>query len=149
MSHPDKAFSWNKCIQIPFVLRRVFRQRDNGKDIIIFAKHSLMLLIEFVSMLNSMRLGQLTEQHIARFYGLTRAVNYDDGIEPSHLCVLNSGLQFTTLSDENTSTDSLSKLKLSTATRHVLACFPTKPAFTGLWTSEAMIHLASRYPWKV
>lgn len=38
-------------------------------------------------MLNELRFGQLSGKSIAKFNALRRAVSYDDGIEPTQLCV--------------------------------------------------------------
>lgn len=42
-------------------------------------------VVEFVDMLSSMRIGQLTPQLITRFKQLSRPLVYDDGIEASVL----------------------------------------------------------------
>lgn len=42
----------------------------------------------FIDMLNEMRLGALSQSTISAFRKLDRRVVYDDGIEPTELCVV-------------------------------------------------------------
>lgn len=46
------------------------------------------LRLEFVRMLNSMRFGRIETDDAKRFAALSRPLVYDDGIEPTELCVL-------------------------------------------------------------
>jgi ATP-dependent DNA helicase PIF1 len=71
------AECWQRCVGRPVVLSRVFRQKDN----------------EFVDMLSSMRIGQLTPQLITRFKQLSRPLVYDDGIEASVLFPLRAEVE--------------------------------------------------------
>ncbi|KAH9945603.1 hypothetical protein B0H21DRAFT_694015 [Amylocystis lapponica] len=68
------ADSWNQCVGPPVVLKRVFRQKDQGEP------H-----IAFVDMLNEMRLGNMKPATIKAFQSLSRPVTYTDGIEPTEL----------------------------------------------------------------
>ena len=42
---------------------------------------------EFVDMLNEMRYGELSDRSIKRFESLSRDILYEDGIQPTELCV--------------------------------------------------------------
>ncbi|KAH9853029.1 hypothetical protein C2E23DRAFT_702041, partial [Lenzites betulinus] len=63
------AESWARCVGPPVILTKVFRQKDQ----------------KFVDMLNAMRFGRLSDQTARAFSGLSREVQYDDGIEPTEL----------------------------------------------------------------
>lgn len=51
--------------------------------------HCLILILtsEFVDMLNEMRFGKLSSESIQTFRGLSRSIDYDDGIGPTELYV--------------------------------------------------------------
>lgn len=40
---------------------------------------------EFIDMLNAMRLGNITDEIVQTFRGLSRRVQYTDGLEPTDL----------------------------------------------------------------
>ncbi|KAG6866015.1 hypothetical protein C0991_009423 [Blastosporella zonata] len=65
------ALTWPQCVAQIVHLTQVFRQRDST----------------FIELLVSMRIGNISRQHIAILRGLSRPVVYDDGIEPSELYV--------------------------------------------------------------
>jgi len=71
------AECWQRCVGRPVVLSRVFRQKDN----------------EFVDMLSSMRIGQLSPQLITKFRQLSRPLVYEDGIEASVLFPLRAEVE--------------------------------------------------------
>lgn len=54
----------------------------------------LSLSSEFVDMLNEMRFGRLSQQSIARFKSLSRAITYEDGLGATELSVLCTILLF-------------------------------------------------------
>ncbi|KAF5336912.1 hypothetical protein D9611_003448 [Ephemerocybe angulata] len=64
-----EASSWRQCVGHPTTLTKVFRQKDQA----------------FVQILDEMRFGTLSPSTIATFKGLSRTVEYTDGIEPSEL----------------------------------------------------------------
>ncbi|KAF9066064.1 hypothetical protein BDP27DRAFT_1331149, partial [Rhodocollybia butyracea] len=66
-----EAEKWDCCVGPPIELRKVFRQKS----------------LQFVDMLNEMRFGEMSESTINTFQSLSRVVNYDDGIQPSELCI--------------------------------------------------------------
>lgn len=55
--------------------------------VVVLITHIMLTasVLEFVDMLSSMRIGQLTPQLIKRFKQLSRPLVYDDGIEASVL----------------------------------------------------------------
>lgn len=64
-----QAHCWNTSIHKTVLLRQVFRQKDDS----------------FVEMLNSLRLGEITEPMERSFKQLARALHNKDGIEPTEL----------------------------------------------------------------
>ncbi len=44
-------------------------------------------LLEFVDILNDMRFGKLNGEDVAKLKGLERPIVYQDGIQPTELCV--------------------------------------------------------------
>jgi len=64
-----QAQCWSRCIQKTILLKQVFRQNDNS----------------FVDLLNSLRLGEVTDEMAKVFKSLEREVQYDDGIQPTEL----------------------------------------------------------------
>lgn len=66
------AETWNTAIQHTILLTHVFRQRDP----------------EFASMLNEMRLGNLSTKTIEAFRKLSRPLDFHDALEATELYVL-------------------------------------------------------------
>lgn len=64
-----EAESWDRCVGRPITLTKVFRQKDQ----------------QFANMLNAMRFGNLKPEIVEVFQGLSRPVEYDDGIMPTEL----------------------------------------------------------------
>lgn len=64
-----EADLWRETIQHTYNLSKVFRQKDE----------------EFVDMLNEMRFGRLTPKSIAKFKSLSRAIQYEDGLDATEL----------------------------------------------------------------
>ncbi|QLG70525.1 hypothetical protein HG535_0A04650 [Zygotorulaspora mrakii] len=60
---------WHKCIQKTILLTKVFRQQDD----------------ELVNMLNSIRFGEVTPELVRTIKGLSRDIEYKDGITPTEL----------------------------------------------------------------
>ena len=84
------ADSWNACVPLCYKLTRVFRQKEQSKVLNLQYPSRIMLLIsfaEFVDMLNKMRLGELEPKAIEQFNRLSRPLFYEDGLEPTQLCV--------------------------------------------------------------
>jgi ATP-dependent DNA helicase PIF1 len=75
-----EAESWSRCIEHTIKLSNVFRQKDQGMS----PSHALLIL-EFVTMLNEMRLGMLSKESIRKFKELQRIPKFDDNIEPTEL----------------------------------------------------------------
>lgn len=69
MTFAFEAELWGEAVKNTFNLTKVFRQSDP----------------EFVDMLNEMRFGRLSAQSIAKFKGLAREVEYDDGVAATEL----------------------------------------------------------------
>lgn len=69
-----EAESWDRCVGRPITLTKVFRQKDQ----------------QFANMLNAMRFGNLKPEIVEVFQGLSRPVEYDDGIMPTELLVTQS-----------------------------------------------------------
>jgi hypothetical protein len=74
-----EAQKWKECIPHTIKLTNVFRQKDQG------IQSFNPLTLEFVTMLNQMRLGTLSADSINKFKALQRPILYDDGIEPTEL----------------------------------------------------------------
>ena len=74
-----EAGTWTTSIEHTIALHHVFRQKDP----------------EFAGMLNEMREGRLSNQSIARFRTLNRAVKYEDELSATELYVPSPN--FTTL----------------------------------------------------
>jgi len=83
-----EATHWDDVIDHTFKLTKVFRQKDQStqRALILCQNSTLTLLLAFVTMLNEMRFGKLSEQSIQQFKALSRTVNWNDGIEPTELC---------------------------------------------------------------
>ncbi len=84
------AKSWDACVGRPVVLKKVFRQKDQRNFIHILLLSGTWLIsfsLGFVNMLNAMRFGQLNPEIIQAFRGLSRKVEYTDGLEPTDLYV--------------------------------------------------------------
>lgn len=60
---------WKSCIQRTILLTKVFRQQDD----------------ELVTMLNSIRFGEITPKLVNAIRGLSRNIEYSDGIAPTEL----------------------------------------------------------------
>lgn len=60
---------WKRCIQKTLLLNKVFRQQDG----------------DLVSILNSIRFGEVNDEMIRTIRKLSREVKYDDGIDPTEL----------------------------------------------------------------
>jgi ATP-dependent DNA helicase PIF1 len=91
-----EAKSWEDCIDMTVNLTKVFRQRDTGEcDGVkrLRRKERLITLAEFIDMLNEMRFGRLSDASIGKFRKLKRQPQYNDGIEPTELCVINLPLR--------------------------------------------------------
>jgi len=43
---------------------------------------------EFVDILNAMRVGEMSDEQIEKLTRLSRPLKYEDGIEPTELCVV-------------------------------------------------------------
>lgn len=69
VSFAFNAQRWPECIPQTINLTQVFRQKDST----------------FVSMLNEMRMGELSPASIDRFRKLSRELKFHDGIEPTEL----------------------------------------------------------------
>ena len=87
---PQFAFEarlWNETIKRTFNLTKVFRQRDQGICLFNISNPKVLtaVVVEFVDMLNEMRFGKLSDNSIAKFKSLSRAVQFDDGIAPTEL----------------------------------------------------------------
>jgi len=63
------AATWNTCIEHTILLTHVFRQKDPA----------------FASMLNEMRLGQLSQASIRAFQQLSRPLQFEDEVEATEL----------------------------------------------------------------
>ena len=83
------AESWGRCISRPIFLRKVFRQKEDGKhwqsSSSTFLQRSLTLDTAFVRILSNMRRGHVTPEDVERLKALSRKIIYPDGIEPSEL----------------------------------------------------------------
>jgi ATP-dependent DNA helicase PIF1 len=79
---------WSQTIKRTFNLTKVFRQKDQRTLYISSTAYMLSLSSEFVDMLNEMRFGRLSQQSIARFKSLSRAITYEDGLGATELSVL-------------------------------------------------------------
>ncbi|CUM68619.1 uncharacterized protein PRCAT00006346001 [Priceomyces carsonii] len=62
--------AWKKVIAKTVLLKQVFRQRGDN---------------ELIDMLNALRYGELSDDMTAKFYQLSRKVEYSDGLEPTEL----------------------------------------------------------------
>lgn len=75
-----EAQTWNETIPLSVNLTKVFRQRDERRLL-----GCLLLTTGFVTMLNEMRFGKLSNASIAAFKQLSRTITYDDGIAATEL----------------------------------------------------------------
>ena len=86
------AESWNTCVPRTFNLNKVFRQKDQGSFVSFFSSVDLFsltcLCVDFVDMLNEMRFGKISEKTESKFKHLSRSIIYNDGVEPTELCVV-------------------------------------------------------------
>ena len=83
-----EAESWDRCVGPPFVLTKVFRQKDQGMPLepyMTYRVSSNLSPSAFVNMLNAMRWGRIDEVTTRAFRALEREVTYDDGIQPTEL----------------------------------------------------------------
>lgn len=80
-----EAENWEKCVPNQYRLTKVFRQSDQSKWFLLFESANLTNWLAFVDMLNEMRYGKLTQASITKFKQLSRALQFDDGIEPTEL----------------------------------------------------------------
>ncbi|KAG8738004.1 hypothetical protein FRC10_007418 [Ceratobasidium sp. 414] len=72
ISFAFEAKCWDKAVPNTITLTKVFRQKQSGNT-------------ELVDMLNDMRLGVVSEASSKLFYGLSRKVEYNDGIRPTEI----------------------------------------------------------------
>lgn len=77
--------AWSQTIKKTINLTQVFRQRDEGSWRFTCNSSLLIILAEFVKMLNEMRFGKLTSASIEKFKSLSRPLKFDDEIVPTEL----------------------------------------------------------------
>ena len=77
--------TWLTCIAEVITLRKVFRQADPGKHILMKLEDPNRLFVVFADFLNQMRFGTISPRARALFTSLEREVEYSDGVEPVHL----------------------------------------------------------------
>lgn len=75
-----EAQSWNRCVTHTIKLTNVFRQKDQG-----LKPRDCCLIVEFITMLNEMRLGKLSQESVMKFKSLQRTPKFEDNIEPTEL----------------------------------------------------------------
>ena len=94
---------WSKVIHKTIMLKQVFRQKDSGTNNIYIHIYTLLYILyinncfavlfsfsiphflEFVDILNEMRLGRLSEAAIQKFRSLSRTPQTYNMIEPTEL----------------------------------------------------------------
>ena len=91
--------NWKECVPHTFVLKKVFRQKD----------------IEFVKILNDMRLGIISKDSEMVLRGLSRSIDYKDGMNYNfnrYLCNWEIGIEATCLFSLRTQVAKSNSIKL-------------------------------------
>jgi len=77
---------WKKCIEHTVTLTRVFRQKDHSSYSLTLGLGQVPdAVVEFVDLLNSLRMGVASQTAVAMFNGLRRPLPSIDGIVPTEL----------------------------------------------------------------
>ena len=87
MTFAFDAFTWRKCIHKQVTLTQVFRQKESGQEFVPLSRgcHVDAQTSEFVTILNQLRVGEVSEAATKTLMALSRPVQYHDGIEPTAL----------------------------------------------------------------
>lgn len=82
-----EAGTWPDCVTHMIGLRVVYRQQNIGKHsiAILMAQPELVSLLAFLSALQDLRIGVISQSSRAMFEALRRRKYYPDGIEPTVL----------------------------------------------------------------
>lgn len=77
--------SWKKLFRHTYTLTSVFRQADPSKQVLCSLGFAVTSGAAFVRILNSMRVGELDEECVARIRALERPLSFTDGVEVTEL----------------------------------------------------------------